>query len=47
MKIVKFTDSQIENLKLLLNRTELKGFEVAEFVGIMNALVTATEDEVG
>ena len=38
MKIVKFTDEQLNNLKIFLLRTDLKGNEVETFLEIANLL---------
>ena len=43
--IVKFTPEQYDNLLIFLQRTDLKGSEVAAFVQVVNALKNAEKTE--
>ena len=38
MKIIKLTDEEINNLKVFLGRTDLKGAEVPAFIAIVEKI---------
>jgi len=42
---IEFTEEQIKNLQVFLNRVDLKGAEVPAFVDIINLLITVPERE--
>lgn len=42
---LEFNEQQVENLKVFLSRTDVKGLEVPAFVEIMNALNNPDKSE--
>ncbi len=47
MNIVKLTDEEMNNLRVFLGRSDLKGNEVQAFVSILNKLSTAEAQKDG
>lgn len=45
MYIVKVTEQDLNNLKIFLDRVDLKGKEVIPFVNILKAIQEAKEEE--